>query len=112
MSAPVRIAKISFVGGSLVPIGGHNLLEPASFGIPVLFGPHIHNFVAMSELLIGNGGGLRIQNSEELLKTMNELLSDQARCEEVGRRAREFVRSNRGALERVVGHIERLTETG
>jgi 3-deoxy-D-manno-octulosonic-acid transferase len=50
------IAGISFVGGSLVPAGGHNLLEPASFGCPVLFGPHVDDFRLMAELILEGGG--------------------------------------------------------
>ncbi|MBU2621336.1 MAG: 3-deoxy-D-manno-octulosonic acid transferase, partial [Proteobacteria bacterium] len=53
------LGKFGFVGGSMVPLGGHNILEPASFGCPVLFGPHMHNFVLMSELLLAERGGFQ-----------------------------------------------------
>jgi len=99
------IAEISFVGGSMVPIGGHNLLEPASFGCPVLFGEHTHNFVLMSRLLVEAGGGKRVKDAEDLFMTMKLLLSDRSRPEEMGKRAREFVGVNRGALRRVMGRI-------
>jgi 3-deoxy-D-manno-octulosonic-acid transferase len=99
------IAEISFVGGSMVPIGGHNLLEPASFGCPVLFGEHTHNFVLMSRLLAEAGGGKRVKDAEDLFMTMKLLLSDRSRHEEMGKRAREFVGMNRGALRRVMGRI-------
>jgi len=104
------IGKISFVGGSLVPVGGHNLLEPASFERPVLFGPHTHNFVLMSQLLIEAGGGKRVEDSEDLFETMKELLSDPDRSNRMGRKAREFVEMNRGALGRVMEHIEGYIE--
>jgi len=99
------LAEISFVGGSMVPIGGHNLLEPASFGCPVLFGPHTHNFVLMSELLIEAGGGKKVEDAEDLFETMKGLLSETDRSGMMGKQAKEFVEMNRGALERVMEHI-------
>jgi 3-deoxy-D-manno-octulosonic-acid transferase len=102
------VGKISFVGGSLVPIGGHNLLEPATFGLPVLFGPHTDNFVLMSQLLIETGGGRRVKDEEDLFETIKELLSDPERSKRMGGKAREFVAMNRGALGRVMDQIERL----
>ncbi|MFH1122849.1 MAG: 3-deoxy-D-manno-octulosonic acid transferase, partial [Pseudomonadota bacterium] len=99
------IAEISFVGGSLVPSGGHNLLEPAYFGRPVLFGPHTEHFVLMSELLIEAGGGERAKDEEDLFLKMRDLLADPPRAENMGRRARAFVEMNRGALGRVLDHI-------
>lgn len=100
------IADISFVGGSLIPEGGHNLLEPASFGVPVLFGPYTDDFALMSEALIEAGGGERVKDGEELFKAMKALLSDSERLGGMGRRAKEFVEMNRGALERVIQQIE------
>lgn len=99
------IAQVSYVGGSLVPIGGHNLLEPASFGCPVLFGPHTFNFVLMSESLVEAGGGLRVQDGEELYEAMKALLEDAELRSKMGGLARGFVEKNKGALERVVSHI-------
>jgi 3-deoxy-D-manno-octulosonic-acid transferase len=102
------LARISFVGGSLVPFGGHNLLEPASFGCPVLFGPHTGNFVEMSEGLLRAGGGRRILNEDDLVHAIRQLLSDSEACRDMGRSALEFVFSNRGAVERVMAEIDRL----
>jgi len=100
------IAEVSFVGGSFVPIGGHNLLEPAAFGCPVLFGPHTHNFVNMSQLLIEAGGGKRVKDEEALCQILQELLSDREYAGGMGESAERFVGSNSGALERVIGVIE------
>ena len=100
------IAKISFVGGSLTPIGGHNLLEPASFGRPVLFGPHTDNFVLMSQLLIEAGGGRRVRDGEDLFETMKALLSDPEQSNRMGLRAKKFVETSRGALRRVMENIK------
>jgi 3-deoxy-D-manno-octulosonic-acid transferase len=102
-------AQVSFVGGSLVPIGGHNLLEPASFGCPVLFGPHTFNFVLMSESLVESGGGLRVQDKDELFEATKALLESNELRSKTGNLAREFVEKNRGALERVVSHIAALS---
>jgi 3-deoxy-D-manno-octulosonic-acid transferase len=101
------IGRISFVGGSLVPVGGHNLLEPAGFGCPVLFGPHTHNFVLMSQLLIEAGGGKRVKDSEDLFVSMKGLLSGPEELDVMGRKAGKFVDNNRGALNRVMDVIER-----
>ncbi|MBW2093628.1 MAG: 3-deoxy-D-manno-octulosonic acid transferase [Deltaproteobacteria bacterium] len=102
------LARISFVGGSLVPFGGHNLLEPASFGCPVLFGAHTENFVRMSEELIRAGGGWRVQDEEQLEEAVLSLLQDRDLCRDMGERAREFVLGNKGALTRVVAEIDQF----
>ncbi len=102
------LGMLSFVGGSLAPIGGHNLLEPAGFGCPVLFGPHTHNFVAMSEALIDSGGGWRVQDGKELFEAMKTLLKEPDRLDRMGRSARKFVETNQGALKRVMSHIGNL----
>jgi len=99
------VGSTAFVGGSLVPIGGHNLLEPADFSIPVLFGPHTHNFEFMSESILKAGGGFRVQDDTELHDAMERLLSDSALCKQMGGRAKSFVVENRGALKRVMGYI-------
>jgi 3-deoxy-D-manno-octulosonic-acid transferase len=100
------LASVAFVGGSLVPVGGHNLLEPASFGRPVLFGPHTHNFLLMSQLLVEAGGGGRVADEEELFDAMHRLLSSPHRCEAMGRKAMKFVEGNRGALKRILDQID------
>ncbi|HJX35004.1 MAG TPA: 3-deoxy-D-manno-octulosonic acid transferase [Desulfatiglandales bacterium] len=99
------LADISFVGGSMVPVGGHNLLEPASFGCPVLFGSHTHNFLLMSQLLIEAGGGKRIKSPEDLFITVQRLLLDEAFSDRMGLSAREFVQKNSGAVKRVMKYI-------
>jgi 3-deoxy-D-manno-octulosonic-acid transferase len=104
------LARISFVGGSLVPFGGHNLLEPASFGCPVLFGPHTGNFVQMSEELLRAGGGRRILNEDELEESILRLLREPRLCREMGAQARQFVLKNKGAVGRVMSAIDRVLE--
>ncbi len=99
------LGEVSFVGGSLVPFGGHNLLEPANFGCPVLFGPHTHNFVEMSEALAAAGGGKRVRDEKELCQELRILLTNEGFRKETGRRGKAFVEENRGALDRVVSRI-------
>jgi len=100
------IGKISFVGGSMVPLGGHNLLEPASFGCPVLFGPHMHNFVLMSELILAEKGGFQVNNEKELYSSMKKLLEDPELCNMTGRSGKQFVDKHRGAIKEVLNRIE------
>ncbi|OQW99581.1 MAG: hypothetical protein BWK74_01885 [Desulfobacteraceae bacterium A6] len=99
------IGKVSFVGGSLVPLGGHNLLEPASFGCPVLFGPHMHNFVMMSELLPAERGGFQVVNEEELYASVKMLLKDPDLCSMAGISAKQFADKHRGAIKEILRRI-------
>jgi 3-deoxy-D-manno-octulosonic-acid transferase len=93
---------ICFVGGSLVPIGGHNLLEPAGLGIPVIFGPYTHNFVFISSSILKEGGGALVSDVDSLRDTVKNLLADKGRRMEMGRAAMRFVEKNRGAIRCVV----------
>ena len=100
------IGKIGFVGGSMVPLGGHNIIEPAGFGCPVLFGPHMHNFVLMSELLLAEKGGFQVLNEEELYATAKRLLEDPELLGMTGMSAKQFADKHRGVLEKVLKQIE------
>ncbi len=100
------IGDISFVGGSLIPFGGHNLLEPAAFGCPVIFGPHTDNFVSMAGQLEKVRGGLRVKNASELYTSMEKLIRDQKLRQEMGTHAKKFVFDNSGALKQVLTFIE------
>jgi 3-deoxy-D-manno-octulosonic-acid transferase len=106
LSKVYGLADVAFVGGSLMPFGGHNLLEPASFGIPVVFGPHTFNFDAMSRSLVAYGGGKRVVDESDLLFVMRELLGREDMRRQIGERAQAFVEGNQGALERVMGILE------
>ncbi len=110
------LAAVSFVGGSLVPFGGHNLLEPASFGIPVLYGPYTHNFEEMAAAMERLDAGRRVRDEASLLAALRDLLSQDKERLSVGRRARDFVFQNQGALERVMAvvsqHLDGSAEEG
>lgn len=88
LPAAYGLGTVSFVGGSLVATGGHNLLEPAVQRQPVLFGPHMHNFTAMAAELEAAGGGIRVADAEELARQAQALMEDPRRRAETGERAR------------------------
>jgi 3-deoxy-D-manno-octulosonic-acid transferase len=94
-------ADIAFVGGSLVPTGGHNLLEPAALGRPVLCGPYLFNFTAIAELLIEAGAATQVATSGELAAAVITLLEDPARRQAIGDAGQRVVAANRGALDRL-----------
>jgi 3-deoxy-D-manno-octulosonic-acid transferase len=104
------LGSFCFVGGSLVPEGGHNLLEPARFGCPVLFGTHIEDFQTMADLLIEEGGGRYIRDAEDLYQAVREFLMDEQKLYRMGNAARGFVKRNQGAVERVMGAIASFLE--
>jgi 3-deoxy-D-manno-octulosonic-acid transferase len=99
------LGKFGFVGGSMVPLGGHNILEPAGFGCPVLFGPHMYNFVLMSEFLLAEKGGFQVVNEDELYASVKMLLEDHDLCSMTGRSAKQFADKHRGALKEVLKGI-------
>jgi 3-deoxy-D-manno-octulosonic-acid transferase len=102
LAALYRLGTVAFVGGSLVPVGGHNLLEPANVGVPVLFGPHTHHVAEMAETLVEQGAGLRVADSAELAREAGRLIDDPEARREMVRRAGAVLEANRGALERTV----------
>ncbi|WP_290519458.1 lipid IV(A) 3-deoxy-D-manno-octulosonic acid transferase [Alcanivorax sp.] len=91
---------VAFVGGSLVPVGGHNLLEPAAWEKPVLTGPHLHNFTAIAQLLDDAGGLSVVDSGEALADKLQALMSDPGQCARQGQAAAAVVEANRGALEK------------
>jgi len=102
-------ARLAFVGGGFNPrFGGQNIIEPASYGVPVVFGKHMNNFEEESRLLIESGGGIQINNPEELYGVLNQLLVDQEKRQSLGKKARETVIKNRGAINKTTELITRL----
>lgn len=99
-------AAVAFVGGTLVPVGGHNLLEPAVWARPVLFGPYTDHCAEVAELLIGAGGGCRIDGEEALVRLINGWLANRPVCEAAGQAARRVMAENQGALVRSLESIE------
>lgn len=97
------IATVAFVGGSLVEdVGGHNLLEPAFFSKPVVYGPHLTTYLSMAELLEEAGGGFRVDDEEGLTGILKTLLQDEPLAAKAGAAAKRAVEANRGAAEKTV----------
>ncbi|MEA5113430.1 MAG: 3-deoxy-D-manno-octulosonic acid transferase [Geobacteraceae bacterium] len=96
-------SDVVFVGGSLVPVGGHNLLEPASLGVPVLFGPYMNNFKEIRSLVLKNGGGIEVADQASLAGSLRELLNDVRKRNEMGMNGADVLRRNSGSTER---HME------
>ncbi|MDO1529303.1 lipid IV(A) 3-deoxy-D-manno-octulosonic acid transferase [Fulvimonas sp. R45] len=103
-------ADVAFVGGSLTPIGGHNVLEPAALSRPVLVGPHTFNFEEITLTLLREGGGERLDDSAELGPRVLDLLGDRERRERMGRQARRVFDSERGAVRRVMQLVDGLLQ--
>ncbi len=93
-------SDVAFVGGSLEPFGGQNILEPCSLGVPVVFGPHMFNFPDISRWTIKEGAGRMVQNSAELEQTISELLGNPSLRDLMGNKGREFIDAHRGALDK------------
>jgi 3-deoxy-D-manno-octulosonic-acid transferase len=92
-----QVATVVFVGGSLVDAGGHNILEPAVFGKPIVFGPHMDNFAEIARTFLDNAAAVQVRNGRELETTLLELLGDPVRRAGLGAAARALVEANRGA---------------
>ncbi len=103
-----RIGSVAFVGGSLVPKGGHNILEPAACGTPVVFGPHMENFPEIARVITEEGGGLQIESSRELATVLGELFADEERRMKIGEKGRRILLENRGALEKTLELVDRF----
>ncbi len=103
------LADIAIVGGSFVAgIGGHNLLEPAYFGKPVLYGEHLSTYLHMANMLEEAGGGVRVSSASELTAKLEELLANDLLRAKTGGAARQVIEDNRGAIERTLTGITRL----
>lgn len=101
-------ADVAFVGGSLVGVGGHNVLEPAALGVPVIFGPHMFNFAVIADLFLAQGAARRVTDEAELAAVVSEWLGDSGTRARVGDAGRRVVKANRGALDRTLHLIGRV----
>ncbi|WP_323846656.1 lipid IV(A) 3-deoxy-D-manno-octulosonic acid transferase [Microbulbifer magnicolonia] len=99
---------IAFVGGSLVPVGGHNMIEPAAWGVPVVCGPHLHNFATVAALLRAAGGMAVVDTAERLAVQIKDWLDDDGERRMAGERGRLVAEENSGALRRLLDEIESL----
>jgi 3-deoxy-D-manno-octulosonic-acid transferase len=95
-----QVATVAFVGGSLVATGGHNILEPAVFGKPIVFGPHMSNFAEIADAFTANVAGVQVKTDRELGDVLLALLTDPVRRARLGAAARALVEANRGAKDK------------
>jgi 3-deoxy-D-manno-octulosonic-acid transferase len=110
LAALYAAADAAFVGGSLVPIGGHNLLEPAAQGLPVLTGPSHANGEEIARLLLAQGAALEVRDARELAAALSRLLADPEERRRMGDIGRRIVESNRGSVARLLELIEESAE--
>jgi 3-deoxy-D-manno-octulosonic-acid transferase len=100
-------ADVAVVGGSFVPKGGQNPLEPAALSVPVVFGPSMENFHGIAEVLVQQGGAKQV-TLPELENCLSELLEQSDKRREMGRRARQAVESRQGATEKTIALLRGL----
>ncbi len=114
LAAIYRFASVVFVGGSLVPVGGHNILEAALFAKPIIVGPHMQNFREITSEFLRRNALIQIRRTDtheqvaELSRTFARLLSDQTGATQLGNNARQAIEDNRGATARTVSAIAEL----
>ena len=108
LAALYAAADVAFVGGSLVPIGGHNLLEPAALGLPVLTGPYTANGREIARMLLAQGAALEVTDAQELAAAVRRLLADPAERRRMGAIGRQIVEANRGSVARLLELIAPL----
>jgi 3-deoxy-D-manno-octulosonic-acid transferase len=103
-----RYATVAFVGGTLVPTGGHNPIEPAANGVPVCFGPSMSNFREIAQVFLRNEAAVEVRSAAEVIDFASRMFDDPELQRAWGSRARETVRQNRGASERTARRIVEL----
>jgi 3-deoxy-D-manno-octulosonic-acid transferase len=106
----LELADVVFMGGSLVPTGGHNILEAAYWAKPVVFGPHMENFRDIARLFLDAGACVQVQDAEELAQAVLKLFRDGAACRQLGERAKQTLERQTGATNRVLDSIRRLLD--
>jgi len=104
-------ANVAFVGGSLVPIGGHNLLEPAALGRPVVTGPHLFHTQDIADKFEKLGASIAVNNAGQLGAAVADLFADEATAIDIGNRGRQIVQQNKGALDRLLKLLQPLLST-
>lgn len=100
-------SDLAFVGGSLVPVGGHNMLEPASLGIPILTGQHVFNFTEVVRLLEAQGALVRVNDAAQMSQKVIALLHDGNLRDEMGQRARQVMQQNQGSIHRIAALLKK-----
>jgi 3-deoxy-D-manno-octulosonic-acid transferase len=107
LSLLIAASDVAFIGGSLVPTGGHNVLEACAAGVTVIFGPHMFNFQEISDLVLAKGAGIQVMDSNELSDVVIKLIQDPLIRDQYGSEGKELVEENKGALEKILGMVQR-----
>ena len=107
-----QLATLAFVGGSLANYGGHNILEPAAFGKPIVVGPHMQNFAEITATFLAHDAVVQVQTPRALEETLRDLAANPARRAALGTAARALVEANRGALARTLDVVHDLLPAG
>jgi 3-deoxy-D-manno-octulosonic-acid transferase len=108
LASVFSLATVGFVGGSLVPQGGHNVLEVSASGVPVLTGPNVQNFQEIANEFHREGALVFVKDAAELAREIVSFVTDKARRDEVGGKGRALIEPNRGALGRTVDGLSAL----
>ncbi len=103
-------SSIAFVGGSLVPLGGHNILEPAYWGRPIIFGPHMDNFPIANEFL-ARAAAIQVNNADEIAQAVKHLLDNNEKAVRLGQNAKTIVEENSGAVNKAIELVRRFLGT-
>jgi len=111
MFAYYAACDIAFIGGSLLPLGGQNLIEACALGKPVLIGPHTFNFGVVSDDAVAAGAALRVADANALMQQASRLLQDADLCAAMGQQARAFALRHRGATGRTLALLRPLLAT-
>jgi 3-deoxy-D-manno-octulosonic-acid transferase len=98
-------SDLVIMGGTLVPTGGHNIIEPAVLGLAIVYGPYMFNFHAINELFLEYEAALQAQGSKQLKEFLHQLLTDDERCQMMGEKAKQLVEQNAGALDKMFAMI-------
>lgn len=105
MFAYYAACDLAFIGGSLLPFGGQNLIEACAVGTPLLIGPHTYNFEQATELAVANGAAIQVSHADDLVQQLNVLMHDTKRMKHMGEAGKDFVCNNRGSTKHALAHI-------
>jgi 3-deoxy-D-manno-octulosonic-acid transferase len=105
MFAYYTACDVAFIGGSLLPFGGQNLIEACAVGTPVIIGPHTYNFAQAAELAVACGAAMQVSHADDLVHQLNNLLHDPFGMDRMGKAGLQFVRDNQGVTEHALMHI-------
>lgn len=103
-------ADLAFVGGSMVPVGGHNILEPLAVGLPTLFGPHMINFKEIADNVLAMQAAVQCQDQDEIISTVARLYQDSGYAGTLAVNGQVFIRSNQGATEKIFAMLDRVLD--